>query len=155
MLNPIRSIRIYSHGNPCSLKTRYKEKQDKLAKRDVLRSAGRALITIVHLLLGKGEGAAGKGKGGKGKGKVGKGEGAGAAEKGEGEKGKGEREGRGAAEKGEGGRGKLGRGREKEGRAGKGEGGWRLERRKVILGLGNVVFIPFFKPVRFGPVQSV
>jgi hypothetical protein len=47
--------------------------------------------------------------------------------------------------KGEGGRGKLGRGREKEGRAGKGEGGWRLERRKVILGLGNVVFIPFFK----------
>jgi hypothetical protein len=35
-LNPIRSIRIYPHGNPCSLKTRYKEKQDKLAKRDVL-----------------------------------------------------------------------------------------------------------------------
>jgi len=55
-LNPIRSIRIYPHGNPCSLKTRYKEKQDKLAKRDVLRSAGRAWITIVHLLLGKGEG---------------------------------------------------------------------------------------------------
>jgi hypothetical protein len=37
--NPTRSIRIYPHGNPCSLKTRYKEKQDKLAKRDVLRSA--------------------------------------------------------------------------------------------------------------------
>jgi len=80
MLNPIRSIRIYSHGNPCSLKTRYKEKQDKLAKRDVLRSAGRALITIVHLLLGKGEGAAGKGKGGKGKGKAGKGKGKGEGE---------------------------------------------------------------------------
>jgi hypothetical protein len=80
MLNPIRSIRIYSHGNPCSLKTRYKEKQDKLAKRDVLRSAGRALITIVHLLLGKGEGAAGKGKGVKGKGKAGKGKGKGEGE---------------------------------------------------------------------------
>jgi hypothetical protein len=38
-LNPTRSIRIYPHENPCSLKTRYKEKQDKLAKRDVLRSA--------------------------------------------------------------------------------------------------------------------
>jgi hypothetical protein len=25
----------------------------------------------------------------------------------------------------------------------------------VILGLGNVVFIRFFKPVWFGPVQSV
>ena len=52
------------------MKTRYKEKQDKLTKRDVLRSARRAWITIVHLLLGKGEGegAAGKGKGGKGEG---------------------------------------------------------------------------------------
>jgi len=83
-LNPIRSIRIYPHGNPCSLKTRYKEKQDKLTKRDVLRSARRAWITIVHLLLGKGEGAAGKGKGGKGEG-----EGRGAAEKGKAGKGKG------------------------------------------------------------------
>jgi hypothetical protein len=97
-LNPIRSIRIYPHGNPCSLKTRYKEKQDKLAKRDVLRSIRRAWITIVHLLLGKGE------------------------------RGKGEGEGE----------------RERKGRLEREEGGWRLERRKVILGLVNVVFIPFF-----------
>jgi hypothetical protein len=102
MLNPIRSIRIYSHENPCSLKTRYKEKQDKLAKRDVLRSAGRAWITIVHLLLGKGEGegAAGKGKGGKGKGKVGKGVGRLRRGKGEGE---GKRKGRLERERGGGG----------------------------------------------------
>jgi hypothetical protein len=33
-LNPIRSIRIYPHGNPCSLENKIKEKQDKLAKRD-------------------------------------------------------------------------------------------------------------------------
>jgi len=118
-LNPIRSIRIYPHGNPCSLKTRYKEKQDKLAKRDVLRSAGRAWITIVHLLLGKGEGEGEGWEGGRGRGREGEGAEGGAAEKGEGE-------GRGAAEKGEGGLGK--------GKAGnrKGKGGWQLERRKVI-----------------------
>jgi hypothetical protein len=145
MLNPIRSIRIYSHGNPCSLKTRYKEKQDKLAKRDVLRSVGRAWITIVHLLLGKGEGegAAGKGKAGKRVGRL---------RRVKGKRGRGKGKGVGRLRRG---KGERGRGREKEGKSGKGEGGWRLKRRKVILGLGNVVFIRFFKPVWFGPVQSV
>jgi hypothetical protein len=151
MLNPIRSIRIYSHGNPCSLKTRYKEKQDKLAKRDVLRSVGRAWITIVHLLLGKGEGegAAGKGKAGKRvgrlrrvKGKRGrrrlgreKGKGVGWLRRVKGKRGR-RRLGRGrgwAAENREGGKVK-GKGKGREDWKGRGEGGWRLllERSKLI-----------------------
>jgi hypothetical protein len=34
-------------------------------------------------------------------------------------------------------------------------GGVAAENEKSDLGLGIVVFIPFFKPVRFGPVQSI
>jgi hypothetical protein len=56
------------------------------------------------------------------------------------------------------GKGKAGKGgkRREKGREGwKGRGGVAAGKGESDLGLGMILFISFFKPVRFGPVQSV